>query len=113
MQERSDSGLRFLLEENRSLAAGTILASALAAAVIAYLLRRRRIEEEYGPAPITERALEAAREAVGPERLEAVGEFFAERVLPELKPALLGMLKDLQQVVDSYFRRAERAIKAM
>ncbi len=115
MQQPMDGGVRFLLEENRSLAAGTILASALVAGVIAYLIRRGRVEREYvsPPSALAERALEMAREAVGPERVEAVSSFVTERILPDLKPALLAMLRDMENLTESYFRRAERAIKAL
>jgi hypothetical protein len=36
-----------------------------------------------------------------------------EKLLPEFKPALLAILKDLEQVVDEYFRRAEKSIKRL
>lgn len=115
MHQPMDGGVRFLLEENKSLAAGTILASALVAGVIAYLIRRSRLERQYmaQPGALAERALEKAREAVGPERVEAVSSFIAERILPDLKPALLAMLRDMENLTQSYFRRAERAIKAL
>jgi hypothetical protein len=33
------------------------------------------------------------------------------KVLPELKPALLGILEEVEDMVDDSFRRAEKAIK--
>ena len=98
-------------EENRSLATGVILASAVAAGVMAYMLRKAREAEPVEvPAGIAERAWERARDAAGGERVEAARDFVTERVLPELKPALLAVLHDLEEVVNDYFRRTEKSI---
>jgi hypothetical protein len=59
-------------EENRNVAAGVILASAVAAGVIAYMLRRAREEEQVSvPVNAATRAWERAREAAGEERVES------------------------------------------
>lgn len=102
-----------MLEENRGMATGTIIASALAAAVIAYMLRRAREEEQQKPVARAGRAFERARELVGDNRLEAGREFMMERVLPEFKPVMLAILKDFEQVTDQWFRQAEKAVKRM
>ena len=107
-----DGGQGGFWEENRNVAAGVILASAVAAGVIAYMLRRAR-EEEPMPAMVASSVTDRARDVVGAERVEAAREFFMERVMPELKPALLAILSDLEEMVDEYFRRAEKAIKRM
>ena len=102
-------------EENRSLATGVVLASAVAAGVIAYMLRRAR-EEETPIETATDlpgRAWERARGVAGDERVDAARDFVMERVLPELKPALLAILHDLEGQVDDYFRRAEKSIKRL
>ena len=44
---------------------------------------------------------------------EATREFIVEKVLPELKPALLGILEEVEDLVDDGFRRAEKAIKSL
>ena len=92
---------------NRNVAAGTILASALVAGLIAYFIRRRRREDEYSLGGLSDRAISA----VGDDRVSAGREFLTERILPEFKPALLAILVELEEVVDQAFRRAERAVK--
>jgi hypothetical protein len=45
--------------------------------------------------------------------MDASREFFVDKILPELKPALLAVLGELEDVVDQAFRRAEKAVKRM
>lgn len=99
---------------SKNMAAGAILASAVAAGVIAFLLRRaRQEEEERTPASLAGRALERTRDAVGDDRVEAGRDFLMSKVVPEFKPALLAILDELEDVVDNAFRRAEKAIKSL
>jgi hypothetical protein len=95
-------------EERGGRAAGTILATAVAAGIIAFLLRRSRQEEE----PTT-RVARFAREWAGSEGVEAGREFLMDKVLPELKPALLSALSEIEDVVDEAFRRIEKNIKKL
>ncbi|SRR6266516_655770 len=104
--EEDDSG-------NKNMAAGAILASAVAAGVIAYVLRRARQEEEQTPTGLAGKAFERTRGVVGDDRVEAGREFIVKKVMPEFKPALLAILDELEDVVDSAFRRAEKAIKSL
>lgn len=95
----------------KNMAAGAIVASAVAAGVIAYLLRRARQEEEARtPAGLAGRALERTREAVD---VEAGRDFVMKKVLPEFKPALLSILEEVEDAVGKAFRRAEKAIKKL
>jgi hypothetical protein len=94
-------------EDRGSRAAGTILATAVAAGVIAFLLRRSR-EQEVMP---TSRVARLARDWAGPDTLDAGREFFLDKVLPELKPALLSALSEIEDVVDQAFRRIEKNVK--
>jgi len=48
---------------------------------------------------------------VGDARVEAGREFLVKKVMPEFKPALLAILDELEDVVDTAFRRAEKAVK--
>ena len=96
---------------NRNMAIGTILASALVAGVVAYVIRRRRESEERSLTGVSSRAAEAALSAVGDERVTAGREFLTDKVLPEFKPALLAILREFEEVVDQAFRRAERSIR--
>ncbi|MBI4493144.1 MAG: hypothetical protein HY690_10180 [Chloroflexi bacterium] len=113
MLEERRSDIARLLEENRSFATGTIIASALAAAVIAYMLRRARQEEERMPAAMATGAWGRARDLVGEERLEAGRDFVMERLLPEFKPTLLAILRDFQDLTEQWFRQTEKAIKRL
>jgi hypothetical protein len=95
-------------EDRSGRAAGTILAAAIAAGIIAFLLRRSREEEE--PAS---RVSKLAREWAGSDSVEAGREFLMDKVLPELKPALLSALSEIEDVVDQAFRRIEKNIKKL
>jgi hypothetical protein len=96
-------------EDRGSRAAGTILATAVAAGVIAFLLRRSR-EEEAPPVGVMSRL---ARDWAGSDNLEAGRDFLVDKVLPELKPALLSALSEIEDVVDQAFRRIEKNIKRL
>ena len=96
-------------EDRGGRAAGTILATAVAAGVIAFLLRRSRAEDEE-PAG---RVAQLAKNWAGSDNVEAGRDFLVEKILPELKPALLSALSEIEDVVDQAFRRAERNIKKM
>jgi hypothetical protein len=100
---------------NRNLAIGTVVASALAAGAIAYVVRRRRHTEQSSLAGLSSRATDTALMALGDDRLALGREFLADKVIPEFKPALLQLLQELEAVIDratrQAFDRAERAIK--
>ncbi|MDP8922173.1 MAG: hypothetical protein M3O34_04765 [Chloroflexota bacterium] len=94
---------------NRGTQIGTVAAVALAAGVVAYLIRRsRRQEPAYVKA--ANRASESAVALFGDDSLSAGRELFNEKVLPELKPVLRSLLHELEGVVVQGFRRAERSI---
>ncbi|MBV9172624.1 MAG: hypothetical protein JOZ81_21340 [Chloroflexi bacterium] len=96
-------------EDRGGRAAGTILATAIAAGVVAYLLRRSREEQEQ-PAS---RMAHLAKSWAGSDNVEAGRDFLIERILPELKPALLSGLSELEDIVDQAFRRIEKNIKKL
>ena len=95
-------------EDRSGRAVGTILATAVAAGIIAYLLRRSREDEEP-----TSRMGRLAREWAGSESVEAGRDFVMDKILPELKPALLSALSEIEDVVDQAFRRIEKNIKKL
>jgi hypothetical protein len=96
-------------EDRSGRAVGTILATAIAAGVIAFLMRRSR-EEEQEP---TSRMAKLAREWAGSDSVEAGRDFVMEKVVPELKPALLSALAEIEDIVDQAFRRIEKNIKKL
>jgi hypothetical protein len=95
-------------EDRSGRAAGTILATAVAAGIIAYLLRRSREEEEP-----SSRVAKLARDWAGSDNIEAGRDFLVDKILPELKPALLSALSEIEDVVDEAFRRIEKNIKRL
>lgn len=95
-------------EDRGGVAAGTILATALAAGVIAYLLRRSREQEKP-----SNRIARLASDWSSTESVEIGRDFFMAKVLPELKPAMLAILSEFEDVIDQAFRRAEKSIKKL
>ena len=95
-------------EDRSGRAVGTILATAVAAGVIAFLLRRSREEEEP-----TSKVARLARDLAGSDNMEAGRDFLMAKVLPELKPALLSALSEIEDIVDQTFRRIEKNIKKL
>jgi hypothetical protein len=96
-------------EDRSGRAVGTVLATAVAAGVIAYLLRRSREEEEEP----TSRVAKLAREWAGSDGIEAGRDFVMDKIIPELKPALLSALSEIEDIVDQAFRRIEKNIKKL
>jgi hypothetical protein len=54
-----------------------------------------------------------ARTWAGSDNVEAGRDFLIEKILPELKPALLSALSEIEDVVDQAFRRIEKNIKKL
>jgi hypothetical protein len=96
-------------EDRGGVAAGTILATALAAGVIAYLIRRAR-EEEQQQQPVN-RVTRLARDLTSSDTMGVGRDFLTDKILPEFKPALLAILAEIEDVLEQAFRRAEKAIK--
>jgi hypothetical protein len=96
-------------EDRSGRAVGTILATAVAAGVIAYILRRSR-EEDDEP---TSRVARLAKDWAGSDGMEAGRDFLMDKIVPELKPALLSALGEIEDVVDQAFRRIEKNIKKL
>ncbi len=97
---------------NRNFAVGTILASALIVGVVTYVFRRRREAEERMSAGTTNRAT-AALDRLGDDRAARRRELLTEKALPESKPALLALLRELETMVAQAFRRLERTIEEL
>jgi hypothetical protein len=99
-----------LWEDNSSKAAGTILATALAAGVAAYLFRRSK---EQAPPEPTRGLTSLVNSLADSDNLQAGQDFFIEKVLPEFKPAMLSILAEVEDIVDQAFRRVEKQIKKL
>lgn len=103
--------LSSLVDRNRNMATGAVVASAITVGAIAYLIRRARKRRR--PTDLAGKVSELARDVVGNDPLEAGQEFLRKQIVPELKPVLLAVLDDLENVVVDGFKRAEKAIKKM
>ena len=78
------------------------------------LAQRARREAASGRAPDRRsRVQRLARDWAGSDTVDAGRDFLIERVLPELKPALLSALAEIEDVVDQTFRRIEKNIKKL
>ena len=97
-------------EDRGGRAVGTVLATAIAAGVIAYIVRRSREQEEEEPA---NQLAKLARDWASSDNVEAGREFVMDKIVPELKPALLSALSEIEDIVDQAFRRIEKNIKKL
>lgn len=103
-----------VLESERppGLNAGAVIASAVVAGAIAFLLRRALREEGIG-ASARASAERAADTALRERAVATAGDFLRVHVAPEIKPMLLTVLKDVKVYVDRSFERAEDAVKSL
>jgi len=100
-------------EDRGGRAIGTVVATAVAAGVIAYILRRSRAEEVVIEEEPAGQLAKLAREWATSDGVEAGRDFVMDKIVPELKPALLSALSEIEEIVDQAFRRIERNIKKL
>ncbi len=99
------------MDEYRFPTLGVLLGSGLIAGILAYAISRRSAREErLYP---TQMVLDRAKDLGDTEAARVGREFVSEKVVPEMKPVLLDLLKDAEEYVDQYFKRAEKAVKSM
>jgi hypothetical protein len=99
--------------EESSLPIGAVVGTAVTAGIIAYLIRRSRAESTpKTPADVAMNAWDRARSSDIRDRAGSVTrDFVVDRMLPEMKPILLDLVRDVKSVVDQGFKRAEKSIK--
>jgi hypothetical protein len=98
--------------EEPTLPMGAIVGTAVAAGVVAYLIRRSRAEAPKTPADVAMNAWDRARSSdIRGRAGNVTRDFVMDRVLPEMKPILLDLLHDVRALVDQGFKRAEKSIK--
>ena len=102
-------------EQTSGVPTGAIVASAIAAGVVAYMVRRAKREPKIEtPVDVAAAAWERVQDPKFRDRTaNATKEFLVERVGHELKPVLLEVLHDVKDYVDQGFKRAEKAIRDM
>lgn len=104
-----------LEEESGGMPTGVIIATAVAAGIAAFLIRKARQREQRRletPAAVAAAAWERASDADFRGRTVAVTrDFFVDRVLPEMKPVLLDLIRDIKSYIDDAFKRAEDAVR--
>ncbi|MBV9329403.1 MAG: hypothetical protein JO352_37350 [Chloroflexi bacterium] len=98
-------------EDRGGRAVGTVLAAAIAAGVIAYIVRRSRSDDDLEVS--SNQLARLARDWASSDSVEAGREFVMDKIVPELKPALLSALSEIEDIVDQTFRRIERNIKKL
>jgi hypothetical protein len=98
-------------EDKGGRAVGTVLATALAAGVITYVLRRSREPEVIEEPP--NQWMKLARDLASSDNVEAGRDFVMDKIVPELKPALLSALAEIEDLVDQAFRQLEKNIKKL
>jgi hypothetical protein len=100
-------------EQAPGIPTGAIVASAVAAGVVAYMIRRAKREPKIeSPADVAAAAWERVHDPRFRARTAgATKDFLFDRVGHELKPVLLEVLDDVKEYVDQGFKRAERAIR--
>lgn len=92
---------------------GVLLVSGLAAGIIGFTMSRRAARKERANMTASMAVLGRARD-LGYTELAKIGrEFVSERVVPEMKPVLIDLLKEFEGYLGNYFKRAEKAIEAM
>ncbi len=97
----------------RSQTFAVLMASGLAAGILGFMFARRSAQQERMSSAAPWMVLGRARD-IGDTELAQVGrEFFNEKVVPEMKPVLVDLLKEFEGYTDRYFRKAEKAIKSM
>jgi hypothetical protein len=94
-------------------ARGALVGSVVGAGVLACLIRRARQKKQPPPTTLIEKVSEVARDVVGGDPLETGRELLAQQMLPAVKPVLLALLTDLEQLVEDALKRAEQAIKKL
>jgi len=100
-------------ESGANYSTGAIVATAVAAGVIAFLVRRSRQQE-----PPTVKRVRIVKEALEDSDARsrtaaATRDYVLDRVLPELKPVLLDLLRDVKKYVDDAFKRLESTVRSM
>ena len=100
-------------EQATGIPTGAIVATALAAGVIAFMVRRANREPRIEtPADVAAAAWDRIQDPHFRARTaNATRDFLVDRVGHEMKPVLLDLLHDVKDYVDQGFKKAEKTIR--
>jgi hypothetical protein len=89
---------------------GMIVGLAAGAGLLLFVLRRLFAPKPTPVEAVSDRLSDGALSLFGDEPLSAGRELLTAKVLPEMKPVLRALLRELEASVSQGFKRAERAI---
>lgn len=95
----------------RSTQIGVFVGVALGAGLLLFLLRKMFAPKPTPVEEISDRLSESALSLFGDEPLAAGRELLNSKILPEMKPVLRALLREVEASVAQGFKRAERAIE--
>lgn len=90
-----------------------LMASGLAAGFLGFAFARRSAQQERMNMGAPRMMIGRMGEFGDSELVKVGREFFNDRVVPEMKPVMIELLKEFENYADRYFRKAEKAIKAI
>jgi len=94
----------------RSTQIGMFVGLAVGAGLLLFVLRRLFAKKPTPAEEVSDRLSEGALSLFGDERLSAGRDLLTQTLLPEMKPVLRALLKEIEASVAQGFKRAERAI---
>lgn len=96
--------------DSRGTQVGLFIGLAIGAGVLLFILRRLFAPKPKAMDVAAEDLAERAAALLGNQPLIAGRDLLGERALPEMKPILRALLKEIEASVSQGFKRAERAI---
>ena len=89
---------------------GMFVGLAVGAGLLLFVLRRLFAPKPTPAEEISDRFSDGALSLFGDEPFTAGRELLSEKILPEMKPVLRALLREIEASVSQGFKRAERAI---
>jgi hypothetical protein len=89
---------------------GMFVGLAVGAGLLLFVLRRMFASKPTPAEELSDRLSDGALSLFGDEPLAAGRDLLTAKVLPEMKPVLLALLREIEASVAQGFKRAERAI---
>jgi hypothetical protein len=90
---------------------GMFVGLAVGAGLLLFILRKLFASKPSPTEEIADRLSDGAMSLFGDDPLSAGREILGEKILPEMKPVLRALLREIEASVAQGFKRAERAIE--